>query len=190
MSFFSKLDFYTTNCDAYEENISWRFISALRKCIKAILQVKNELWRVNHPLHPCIIVRSGLLGVSVFSAGVFQSCMCVSVSIALLCVSAWGEILSCVYPQCVCSLGHGTSACMPSIRLGEGGVVVVGLSIFHVLLACLFPPNNSHRGKKRRGGGERKTKDSCFASSLLLFIFFLWVCLCPRWGFPTPESYF
>lgn len=43
---------------------------------------------------------------------------------------------------------------MPSIQLGEGGVVVVGLSIFHVLLACLFPPNNS-----RKGGGEKKRKE-------------------------------
>ncbi len=94
-----------------------------------------------------------------------MSLLCVSVSVPLLCVPAWVAILSCVYPQCVCSLGHGTSACMPSIQLGEGGVVVVGLSIFHVLLACLFPPNNSLRGKKGRGK-KGKTQDSCFAPLL------------------------
>ena len=82
-----------------------------------------------------------------------MSVVYVSVSIPLsIPVSAWLAILCCVYPQCVCSLGHGTSACMPSIQLWEGGVVVVGLSIFHVLLACLFPPNNS------LGGGENNTR--------------------------------
>lgn len=76
--------------------------------------------------------------------------VCMSVSVPFLCISAWLRTLSCVYPQCVCSLGHGTSACMPSIQLWEGGVVIVGLSIFHVLLACLFPPSNSLWGEKKK----------------------------------------
>lgn len=95
-----------------------------------------------------------------------MSAVYVSVSIPLLCVSAWLAILWCVNPQCVCSLGHSTSARMLSIQLREGGVVVVGLNIFHVLLACLFPSNNSRGG----GRGEKieKHKTRAFVSSLLL----------------------
>lgn len=74
------------------------------------------------------------------------------------------SILSWVYPQCVCSLGHGTSACMPSIRLWEGGVVIVGLSIFHVLLACLFPPSNSLWGEKKKRKKKKNTR-------LILWVF-------------------
>lgn len=77
-----------------------------------------------------------------------MSAVHVSVSVPLLCDSAWLAILWCVNPQCVCSLRHGTSACMLSIQLREGGVVVVGLNIFHVLLACLFPSNNSLGGEE------------------------------------------
>lgn len=99
----------------------------------------------------------------VFSAVVLKSCICVSVSVLLLCVSAW-VILLCVYPQCVCSLGHGTSAYMSSILLREGGVLVVGLSIFHVLLACLFPPSNSLRGEKNYK--KKRTQDSFFTFAL------------------------
>lgn len=102
-----------------------------------------------------MFVCCGFLGVYVSSAGVFQSHMCVSVFIPLLCVAARVGILTCLYPQCVCSLGHGTNACLPSIQLGEGGVVVVGLSIFHVLPACVLPPNNSLRGGKKE---EKKEK--------------------------------
>lgn len=77
------------------------------------------------------------------------SVVCVPVSVPLLCVSTW------------------TSACLPSIQLGEGGVVVAGLSIFHVLLACLFPPNNSPGGGGGAGRNKRKAQVSCAASSLL-----------------------
>lgn len=96
-----------------------------------------------------------------------MSAVYVSVSIPLLCVSAWLAILWCVNPQCVCSLGHSTSARMLSIQLREGGVVVVGLNIFHVLLACLFPSNNS-RGGGGRGEKIEKHKTRAFVSSLLL----------------------
>lgn len=119
------------------------------------------------------------------------SLICVSLCLyPLLCVSAWVGIRSCVYPQCVCSLRHGTSACMPSIQLGEGGVVVVGLSIFHVLLACPFPPNNS-----LTGGLEEEEKHKTHALRLrtlylFIYLFFLQVCLCHRWGFPTPRVVF
>lgn len=91
---------------------------------------------------------NGFLGLCVF-------CMCVSVSIFFLCVSAWVSILSRVSPQCVCSLGHGTSACMVSVQLWEGGVVIIGLTIFHVLLTCLFPFSNSLWGKEE---GEKNTR--------------------------------
>lgn len=97
------------------------------------------------------------------------SLICVSLCLyPLLCVSAWVGIRSCVYPQCVCSLRHGTSACMPSIQLGEGGVVVVGLSIFHVLLACPFPPNNSLTGGLEE---EEKHKTHALRLRTLLFIY-------------------
>lgn len=111
-----------------------------------------------------------------------MSAVYVSVSIPLLCVSAWLAILWCVNPQCVCSLGHSTSARMLSIQLREGGVVVVGLNIFHVLLACLFPSNNSLGGGGKRGK-NRKTQDSCicfftfavspFEALFIFLIFFL-----------------
>lgn len=164
MSFCSKHDFYTTNCDAYQENMSWRFISAWesvkrKKTVCKWKEEPNELWRVYFLLHPGMFVFSGFLGIYVF-------CMCVCVCFYTPFVS----ILSWVYPQCVCSLGHGTSACMPSIRLWEGGVVIVGLSIFHVLLACLFPPSNSLWGEKKKGK-KRKTQDSCFGSSSFLRLF-------------------
>lgn len=110
---------------------------------------ENELWWVYLQLHHCMFA----------CGGVYVCCMCACLFLYPFCV----------YPQCVCSLGHGTSACMPSIQLWEGGVVIVGLSIFHVLLACLFPPSNSLWGEKRRK--KRKTQDPSFGSSSFLRLF-------------------
>lgn len=50
--------------------------------------------------------------------------------------------------------------------------MIIGLTIFHVLLTCLFPFSNSLWGMKQ---GEKKTQDSCFGTSLMfeaLFLFF------------------
>lgn len=171
MSFCSKHDFYTTNCNAYQENMSWRFISAWesvkrKKTVCKWKEEPNELWRVYFLLHPGMFVFSGFLGIYVF-------CMCVCVCFYTPFVS----ILSWVYPQCVCSLGHGTSACMPSIQLWEGGVVIVGLSIFHVLLACLFPPSNSLWGEKKKGKKKKNTRLMLWffivSAAVWSFIYFL-----------------
>lgn len=87
------------------------------------------------------------VGMSIVGFQESMAVVCVSVSVPLLCVSTWA------------------SACLPSIQLGEGGVVVVGLSIFHVLLARLFPPNNSPRGEKRKEQKKSTSLMLCFFTS-------------------------
>lgn len=107
----------------------------------------------------------------------------------------WGDSLVC--PQCVCSVKHGMSACMPPIRLEEVAVVG-GLSVFHVLHTSLLPPNNTLRGIKKKKNNTRLTLCffffffrflQCLLLKLYLFIF-SGVCLCPLRGFPIPRVVF
>lgn len=71
----------------------------------------------------------------------------------------------------VCMFTWAWHKCLyASIQLWAWGVVIVGLSIFHVLLACLFPPSNSLWGGGKEGK-KRRTQDPCFGSSSFLRLF-------------------